>query len=342
MNNKELSDDWKWQVANSLRYMEKGNDYEVKIPPYYEGLIDYNNQQCPIKKQCMPDIREINFMNYDQYNINIDDSLGEDNYSPAKNLVHKYKEKVLLIVTNQCFMNCRFCTRKRITNKFKFDYDLSEAFEYIKEHEEIRDVLISGGDPLTLDDSCLESIIKTLRKIKHIDIIRIGTRSPVVMPMRITDELVRMLKKYNPIWINTHFNTYAEVTEQSKEACIKIVEAGIPLGNQSVLLKDVNDNVEAYKKLCLELVKIRVRPYYLYQCDVGRGLEHFRTKIQVGMEIVNEMRKITTGFAVPEYVIDSPNGGKIHIQKNNIIKIDDEKIVFENYDGKRCVYPQGQ
>lgn len=341
MRKRDQRDDWKWQVKNSIRYFEDGNNYEVKITPYYNKLIDNQSEKCPIKKQCIPSLEEKTIGNYESYNIDVNDSLGEEKYMPVKNLVHRYKDKVLLIVTNQCFMNCRFCTRKRVTNKAKFDCDLREAFKYIEKHQEIRDVLISGGDPLTMEDKHLEEIIRTVRKNKHIDIIRIGTRAPVVMPMRITNSLVNILKQYNPIWINTHFNTFKEITEESKEACRKIVDAGIPMGNQSVLLKDVNDSTEEYKKLCLELVKMRIRPYYLYQCDVGVGLNHFRTKIQTGIEIIDEMRRTTTGFAVPEYIIDSPNGGKLRIQKNNLLDMDDTKVVLKNYEEEIFVYPQG-
>lgn len=341
MNNKEWND-WKWQVKNSIKRTVIGNEYEMKVTPYYEKLIDCNDEKCPIKQQCVPSDEECKTTDYNVENIDIRDFLNEEKYSPVTNLVHRYKDKVLLLVTNQCFMNCRFCTRKRVTSNPEFESNLKKAFEYIKEHTEIKDVLISGGDPLTLDDKKIEKILKEIRNIEHIDIIRIGTRAPVVLPMRITEDLVNMIRKYQPVWINTHFNTYKEITEDSKEACRKIVDAGIPLGNQSVLLKNVNDSVDKYKKLCTELVKIRVRPYYLYQCDVGRGLDHFRTKIEVGINIINEMRKSTTGFAILEYIIDSPNGGKLRIQKSNLLEIDDNKVTLENYDGEICVYPQGK
>lgn len=219
------------------------------------------------------------------------------------------------------------------------DDEIDTAVDYIAKNEAIRDVLISGGDPLTLDDGRLERIISKLRRIDHVEIIRIGTRVPVVMPMRITPGLLDMLKKYQPIWINTHFNHPKEITPDSAKACTDIVDAGIPLGNQSVLLRGINDNVETMRELLLELVKIRVRPYYLYQCDLSQGLGHFRTEVEKGIEIINNLTGFISGFAVPKFVIDSPHGGgKIPINPDYVISTDDE-IVMRNYEGRIYTYP---
>lgn len=340
--------DWKWQLDNSITDLKKIDDkemkcsYNMRITPYYASLME-TNEMCPIRKQAVPSENEnVHFYtDYSRYDINPVDSLREKDYSPVAHLVHRYPDRVMIEVTNNCFMYCRFCTRKRLTCVDKRINDLSEAIEYISKNECIRDVLLSGGDPLTLDDFELENIVSEIRKIKHVEIIRIGTRTPIVLPMRITNELVEMLKKYHPIWINTHFNHPKEITKESEEACRKIVDAGIPLGNQSVLLKDVNDSVEVYKELCLKLVKMRVRPYYLYQCDLGIGLEHFRTKVNVGIEIIENLRQHISGFAVPTYVIDAPNGGgKIAVNPNNIMEWNEEFIKLKNYKGETYVYPE--
>lgn len=340
--------DWKWQLDNSITELEKVDDkkikcsYNMRITPYYASLME-KNEMCPIRKQAVPTENEnINlYQDYGKYAINPADSLREKSYSPVAHLVHRYPDRVMVEVTNNCFMYCRFCTRKRLTCVDKRINDLSEAIEYISKNECIRDVLLSGGDPLTLDDCELENIVSIIRKIKHVEIIRIGTRAPIVLPMRITSDLVGMLKKYHPIWINTHFNHPKEITKESEAACRKIVDAGIPLGNQSVLLKDVNDSVEIYKELCLKLVKMRVRPYYLYQCDLGIGLEHFRTKVNVGIEIIEKLRQHISGFAVPTYVIDAPNGGgKIAVNPDNILEWNEEYIKLKNYKGETYVYPE--
>jgi len=217
---------------------------------------------------------------------------------------------------------------------------IEAAIDYIRNNKNVRDVLLSGGDPLIMPDDWLENIIRKLRQIPHVEIIRIGTRTPVVLPMRITDELLEMLKKYHPIWINTHFNHPKEITEESKKACEKIVNAGIPLGNQSVLLRGINDNAETLKELFTKLVKIRVRPYYLYQCDVSKGISHFRTPVSKGIEIMKNIRGFISGFAVPEYVIDAPGGGgKTPVNPEYIISMDDEKVVLRNFEGKIYTYP---
>lgn len=340
--------DWKWQVENSITSVAHVSNkmiscgYNMRIPPYYLSLMN-ENIDCPIRMQAVPSKKELEKpgTDYEKYGINISDSLNEKKYSPVPHLVHRYPDRVMLEVTNNCFMYCRFCTRKRLTKVDKAQNTLQQALEYIRVHSDIRDVLLSGGDPLTLEDFQLEEIVSTIRNIKHVEIIRIGTRAPVVMPMRITDELVTMLQKYHPIWINTHFNHPLEITIQSQNACEKIVNAGIPMGNQSVLLKGINDNVDVYKELCLKLVKMRVRPYYLYQCDLGEGLEQFRTKINVGINIIKELQQNITGFAIPQFVIDAPNGGgKIAIAPNNIVEWTHEYIKLKNARGDEYFYPE--
>lgn len=340
--------DWKWQAENCITNPNEVCEekvqcnFNMRITPYYAGLMS-NDNNCPIRKQAVPTEEENEIYNdkFVKYGINLYDSLAETKYSPVKHLVHRYPDRVLIEATNNCFMYCRFCTRKRLTRIDKHKNDLTEAFEYIRNNECIRDVLISGGDPLTLEDNELETIVSTLRSIEHIEIIRIGTRAPVVLPMRITDDLVNMLKKYHPLWINTHFNHPNEVTLEAENACRKLVDAGIPLGNQSVLLKGVNDNAEVYKELCTKLVKMRVRPYYLYQCDLGMGVEHFRTEVKKGIDIIQALRQNITGFAVPNFVIDAPNGGgKIPINLDNVIDWNDEYIKLKNYKGDVFIYPE--
>ncbi len=340
--------DWKWQAENCITNPDEvckekiKCNFNMRITPYYAGLME-NDEKCAIRKQAIPTEEENIIYNdkFVQYGVNLYDSLAEREYSPVKHLVHRYPDRVLIEATNNCFMYCRFCTRKRLTRIDKQRNDLTETFEYIRNNKCIRDVLISGGDPLTLEDNELETIISILRSIEHVEIIRIGTRAPVVLPMRITNDLVNMLKKYHPIWINTHFNHPKEVTPESENACCKLANAGIPLGNQSVLLKGINDNVEVYKELCTKLVKMRVRPYYLYQCDLGMGIEHFRTEVKKGIEMIQSLRQNITGFAIPNFVIDAPNGGgKISINPDNVIDWNNEYIKLKNYKGDVFIYPE--
>jgi lysine 2,3-aminomutase len=274
----------------------------------------------------------------------LEDPLGEQSDSPVPHIVHRYPDRVLLLVTLQCSMYCRHCTRRRVVgeeDRVITEAALQKAVAYIRSHEQIRDVLISGGDPLTMRTEKLEHIIALLRSIDHVEIVRIGTRVPVVMPMRITTELTDMLKKYQPIWINTHFNHPKELTAESARACAAIVDAGIPLGNQTVLLKGINDDAETMKKLLLGLVKMRVRPYYLYQCDLSCGIGHFRTRVEVGVDIMHALTGNISGYALPKYVIDAPGGGgKIPIGYEYVISKDDSEVVLENYEGRRYRYPQ--
>ncbi|MFO7154716.1 MAG: lysine 2,3-aminomutase [Caldicoprobacter oshimai] len=348
--------DWRWQVKNRITTVEQLakviplsdeeqkeiemclNKYRMAITPYYTTLMDPENPRCPIRAQAVPSANELMFRPDE-----LADPLGEDADSPVPNIVHRYPDRVLFILTHKCSMYCRHCTRRRFVGEEDFSIDneaVSRAIEYIKDNRNIRDVLLSGGDPFILPDEFLERIISMLRDIPHVEIIRIGTRTPVVLPMRITSELLNMLKKYHPIWINTHFNHPIELTHQSIVACERIVDAGIPLGNQTVLLKGINDDVETMRELLLKLVKARVRPYYLYQCDVALGIGHFRTPVETGINIIKNLRGYISGYAVPTYVIDAPGGGgKIPINPEYVISMDDEKVVLKNYLDKVYTYP---
>ncbi len=350
-------DDWKWQFANRitnaealskvlpLTDCEKADigeclkSFRMAITPYYASLIDTTDPNDPIRRQCVPSIEETHPCAND-----LQDPLGELKDSPVPHVVHRYPDRALFLVTLRCSMYCRHCTRRRVVGEE--DRSISEkalgtAIAYIRKHEEIRDVLVSGGDPLVMSTEKLERIISSIRSIPHVDIVRIGTRVPVVLPMRITNELLQMLKKYQPIWINTHFNHPRELTEDAAAACTKIVDAGIPLGNQSVLLKGINDDAETMKRLLLGLVHMRVRPYYLYQCDLSCGIGHFRTTVEKGIEIMHELTGNISGYAVPKYVIDAPGGGgKIPINYEYVLSRNDKEVVMENYKGEEYKYPQ--
>ncbi|GHU36494.1 L-lysine 2,3-aminomutase [Clostridia bacterium] len=339
--------DWRWQVSNSVigdGPTHNATFMSTKISPYFYSLIDMSDALCPIRQQVCPSDKELStdLMRYNREGINTFDSLSEEKLSPVKGLIHRYPDRVLLIMTNNCFTNCRFCTRKRLVSLSQTEtIDLEAAYNYIKTNSNIHDVILSGGDPLTLEDEKIDEVLSSLREIPHVDIVRIGTRAPVVMPMRITNELVAMLARHHPIWINTHFNHKKELTNDAKNACEKIINAGIPLGNQTVLLKGINDTVDCIRDLCLGLVKMRVRPYYLYQCDIGAGNDHFRTKVQVGIDIIGRLRQNISGFAIPNYVIDAPNGGgKFVINPNFIVERAEEKIVLKNAKGQLFVYPE--
>jgi len=312
--------------------------FRMAITPYYASLIDPEDPNSPIKKQAVPSARELCTQPCD-----MDDPLREDQYSPTPGLVHRYPDRVLFLLTHKCSMYCRHCTRRRMVGCEDFSLgpeELKNAFHYIESHTEVRDVLLSGGDPLILSDEWLERIIRRLRAIPHVEIVRIGTRTPVVLPMRITDELLAMLKKYQPIWINTHFNHPDELTPDAARACAKIADAGIPLGNQSVLLRGVNDRADTLRSLFTGLTQLRVRPYYLYQCDLSSGIGHFRTPLPEGIELMKQVRGFISGFAVPEYVVDLPGGGgKTPASLDYIVRMNDRETVFRNFEGKEYTYP---
>lgn len=328
-----LDDDEKRAITTSLKHLR------MAITPYYASLIDVKDPKDPIRKQAVPTMSEL----YKAPNESRD-PLFEDVDSPVYGLTHRYPDRVLALVTDQCSMYCRHCTRRRKAGDTDMPMPLDKIdkmVEYVADHPEIRDVLLSGGDPLTLSDERLELIIKKFKAIPHVEIVRIGTRTPVVMPQRITDELVGMLRKYHPIWINVHFNHPNEITPDSERALAKLADAGIPLGNQSVLLRGINDCPQIMKKLVHLLVKNRVRPYYIYQCDLSEGLSHFRTTVARGIEIIEYLRGHTSGFAVPTYVIDAPGGGgKIPIEPQYLISMGAGKIVLRNYEGGIFVYEE--
>jgi lysine 2,3-aminomutase len=349
--------DWKWQISNRIMNLEKLKEIiniseeeeetlkeglkvlRMAITPYYASLMDPNDPEHPIRKQAVPTVYET-YVNRED----IRDPLSEDTDSPVPGLTHRYPDRVLMLVTDQCSMYCRHCTRRRKAGETDSPMStalIDRAIDYISQTKQIRDVLISGGDPLTLGNDRLEYILSKLREIKHVEVIRIGSRVPVVLPMRITDKLVNMLKKYHPLWLNTHFNHPLEVTEDSKKALAKLADAGIPLGNQTVLLRGVNDCPEIMMKLVHLLVMNRVRPYYIYQCDLSVGIKHFRTSVAKGIEIIEYLRGHTSGFAVPTYVIDAPGGGgKIPIGPQYLISMGENKVILRNYEGVITTYTE--
>ncbi|HNQ69133.1 MAG TPA: lysine 2,3-aminomutase [Bacteroidales bacterium] len=349
--------DWKWQVKNRIETLDELKKYlnltkeeeegvaqslktlRMAITPYYLSLIDTEDKNCPVRKQAIPTGAETHKSAADLL-----DPLHEDEDSPVAGLTHRYPDRVLFLITDMCSMYCRHCTRRRFagqTDRESPSDRIQKAIDYIAKTPEVRDVLLSGGDALMVSDKMLESIIQRLRAIPHVEIIRIGTRTPVVCPQRITDDLVNMLKNYHPIWLNTHFNHSKEVTPESTEACAKIANAGIPLGNQSVLLRGVNDCVYTMKKLVHDLVKIRVRPYYIYQCDLSMGLEHFRTPVSKGIEIIENLRGHTSGYAVPTFVVDAPGGGgKTPVMPTYIISQSPGKVVLRNFEGVITTYTE--
>ncbi|MFA5577705.1 MAG: lysine 2,3-aminomutase [Tissierellaceae bacterium] len=353
----EQWDDWKWQVRNritdvetlgkviNLTDKEKGDIGEVMtkfraaITPYYASLMDPDDPHCPVRMQAVPTISETHISSAD-----LVDPLDEDEDSPVPGITHRYPDRVLFLITDQCSMYCRHCTRRRFAGQHDMGVPrdkIDAGIEYIRNTPQVRDVLLSGGDALLVSDNLLEYIVKSLRDIPHVEIIRIGSRTPVVMPQRITDDLVNMLKKYHPVWLNTHFNHPKEITPTSIAANEKMANAGIPLGNQSVLLRGVNDCPETMKELVHGLVKMRVRPYYIYQCDLSLGIEHFRTKVSKGIEIIESLRGHTSGFAVPTFVVDAPGGGgKIPVMPQYVISQSPNKIVLRNYEGIITTYTE--
>jgi lysine 2,3-aminomutase len=358
---KDVSDaewnDWHWQFKNRIMNVEELKKYlplskeeedailkcleklRMAITPYYLSLIDPNDPNDPIRAQSVPTIHELHRSCSD-----LEDPLHEDVDSPVKGLTHRYPDRVLFLITENCSMYCRHCTRRRFAGHHDMappQAQLDACIDYVRNTPAIRDVLLSGGDSLLVSDMTLENIIKKLKEIPHVEIIRLGSRAPVVMPQRITPELCNMLKKYHPIWFNTHFNHPNEITPESKKACEMLADAGIPLGNQSVLLRGVNDCIHVMKKLVHELVKIRVRPYYIYQCDLSIGLEHFRTSIAQGIEIIEGLRGHTSGLCVPTFVVDAPGGGgKIPAMPDYTISRGNSRVVLRNFEGVITTYEE--
>jgi len=310
----------------------------LAITPYFFNLIDPNDPNCPVRLQMIPRAGETRTAPEELL-----DPVGEENTMPVEGLVHRYPDRVLFLVTDRCASYCRYCTRSRLVSNAQ-DYNFHPSFEaglkYIEEHPEVRDVLLSGGDPLLLNDTKLDYLLGRLRAIPHVEFIRIGSRIPVFLPQRVNDKLCEVLKKHGPIWLSIHVNHPKECTEELFEACQRLAFSGTPIGNQSVLLNGVNDDAEVYKSLIHRLLMMRVRPYYLYQCDLITGSAHFRTSVEKGVEIIRALRGNTTGYAVPQFVIDAPGGGgKIPINPDYVEKITAEEIVLKNYEGRVFRYP---
>ncbi len=347
--------DWKWQVTNRITTVEQLKKVinitteeeegiheclktlRMAITPYYASLMDPDDVNCPVRKQAVPTNFELHRAAADQL-----DPLSEDEDSPTPGLTHRYPDRVLFLITDQCSMYCRHCTRRRFAGQKDQAVPMEKiekGIEYIRNTPGVRDVLLSGGDCLLVKDDVLEYIIKKLREIPHVEIVRLGSRTPVVMPQRITPELVNMLKKYHPIWLNMHFNHPKEITPETAEACARLADAGIPLGNQSVLLRGVNDCVHIMRDLVHDLVKIRVRPYYIYQCDLSFGIEHFRTTVSKGIEIMEGLRGHTSGFCVPTFVVDAPGGGgKTPVAPQYVISQNKQKVILRNFEGVITTY----
>ncbi|MGD9875020.1 MAG: KamA family radical SAM protein [Kiritimatiellia bacterium] len=346
---------WTWQMQNRIRSVARLRDYfpgldakgiheaSAKFPfaitPYYASLIRRADHTDPVFAQSVPQMAEL----FDPACLK-EDPLEEDEDMGVPGLVHRYQDRALLISTSSCAMYCRHCTRKRVAGRRDTCITrtrLERAVKYLSMHPEIHDVIISGGDPLTMSTEMLETVIAAVRSVKSVDVIRIGTRTPVVLPMRITNDLVNMLKKYHPIFINTHFNHPVELTPQAIEACGKLADAGIPLGNQSVLLKGINDDPRVMEELLRSLLKARVKPYYLFQCDLVRGVEHFRTPISKGIEIMEYLRGRVSGLGIPTYVVDAPHGGgKIPVLPNYIVSTSPTHTVLRNFEGQLVSYPE--
>lgn len=352
----EKWNDWRWQLSHRLNTVEdfekvfpltaserealSAKDlFRVEITPYFVSLINPDDPNDPVRRQVLPTAGEIQ-----PFTGMMEDSLAEDRHSPVPGLVHRYPDRVLMLVTTQCASYCRYCTRSRIVGDPAANFSRAEfeaQIEYLQRTPQVRDVLLSGGDPLTLAPKVLDELLRRLREIPHIEIIRIGSRVPVFMPQRVTDELCATLEKYHPLWMNIHVNHPNEITAELAQAADKLTRAGIPLGNQSVLLAGINDCVHIQRKLVQDLVRIRVRPYYLYQCDLVEGAGHFRTPVAKGIEIIEGLRGHTSGYAVPTYVVDAPGGGgKIPVMPNYLISQSDHRIALRNYEGYITAYEE--
>lgn len=348
---------WRWQIRNRITTVAgleriirlsnaerqgltgQGNSLPVAITPYYAGLLDKNDPQQPLRRTVVPVLNE-NLRSAGES----EDPLGEDNDSPVPGVIHRYPDRALFLVTEFCSTYCRYCTRSRLVGNnqhgvfHKKQWD--QAIAYIEATPAIRDVLLSGGDPLTLPDEKLEYILSRLRQIPHVEMLRIGTKAPVVLPHRITAALTRMLRRYHPLWMSIHFTHPAELSPEVREACTRLADAGIPLGSQTVLLSGINDRIDTMKTLMRELLRIRVRPYYLYQCDPIFGSSHFRTPVEKGLEIIRGLRGHTTGYAVPSFVIDAPGGGgKIPLLPEYVIGREQQDLLLKNYASRIYRYP---
>jgi lysine 2,3-aminomutase len=348
--------DWQWQMRNRIRsasqikkhfphmslhpgLIKAAEKFPLAITPYYASLIRRLDESDPVYRMAVPQVQEL----FDPPFLR-DDPLEEDHDMPVPGLVHRYPDRALLIATTACAMYCRHCTRKRVAGQRETSIStarLRQVVAYLTDHPEIHDVIVSGGDPLTMPTDAIERVLSALRAVPSVDIIRLGTRAPVTLPMRITEELVAMLRKYHPLWINTHFNHPNELTPESERACRMLADAGIPLGNQSVLLKGVNDDPRVLEQLFRGLVRMRVRPYYLYQCDLVRGVEHFRTPLSRGIEVMEYLRGRMSGLAIPTFVVDAPGGGgKIPVLPNYVVTMSPTHTVLRNFEGVLVAYPE--
>lgn len=348
--------DWKWQLKNRITdlktlkqilnltkeeenaFEKSAKKFKMAITPYYATLMDKNDPHCPVRMQSVPAMGELNILETD-----MEDPLGEDKDMPVPGLTHRYPDRVLFYVSHDCPMLCRHCTRKRkvADDKSKVtDAQVEKGLQYIREHKEIRDVVVSGGDPLCLSNDKIDYILSSLRKITHIEVVRLGTRNPVTLAVRLRDdELLKIIEKNQPIHINTHFNHPKEMTRESLLAATRLSLAGATLGNQSVLLKGVNDDPKIMKEVTHKLLLMKIRPYYIYQCDLSEGISHFRTSIDVGVNIIENMRGWTSGLAIPQFVVDAPGGGgKIPVNPQYFVKREGKKVTLRNYKKVQCIY----
>jgi lysine 2,3-aminomutase len=350
---------WRWQSQHRIRTLEQmermltlsdsereamrlgGTMLPVGITPYYMSLLDPDNAAQPLRRTVIPTAEE-----FTRKKGEADDPLGEENHSPLPGLVHRYPDRVLLLAVDFCSTYCRYCTRSRVVGHGEIALNekrLEAIFEYLRHHKEVRDVLVSGGDPLTASDERLDWLLGKLRAIPHIEFVRLGTKVPAVLPQRVTPQLCRVLRKHHPLWMSIHFTHPDECTPESARACGRLADSGIPLGSQTVLLRGVNDNVETMKELVHKLLLMRVRPYYLYQCDPISGSSHFRTSVAKGLEIIQGLRGHTTGYAVPTYVIDAPGGGgKIPLQPDYFVGREGDTVILRNFEGREFRYPDPQ
>jgi lysine 2,3-aminomutase len=354
----EQWNDWHWQIKHRITKLEQLRqiihlthdeeqalrmepELQMAITPHFAALMDPDNPDCPIRKQVVPTLAE-----FDIDESDLEDPLSEDEFMPVPGLVHRYPDRVLVDVTDQCVAYCRHCTRRRMVGKglMPFNRKRIEAMvQYFRAHPEVRDVLISGGDGLFLSDETLEFVLNRFRSVKTVEIIRIGTRMPIFLPQRITDNVIAIINKYHPIWMNIHINHPKELSPDTCKAIAKLADGGIPLGAQTVLLAGINDCANTMKALVHEIVKNRIRPYYLYQCDLSQGIGHFRTPVGIGLSIIEALRGHTTGFAVPIFCIDMPGGGgKVPIMPNYLISMNNRKIVVRNYEGVMSTYAEPQ
>jgi lysine 2,3-aminomutase len=352
----DLWQDWKWQLKNRITSLEQLEQYleltpderagclfakdklALAITPYFFNLIDPNDRNDPVRRQVVPHAGEMQTAPEELL-----DPVGEENTKPVDGIVHRYPDRVLFLVTDRCAAYCRYCTRSRLVSNaqdYNFHPEFESGLEYIRTHPEIRDVLLSGGDPLLLSDNKLDYLLGELRKIPHLEFIRIGSRIPVFLPQRITPALCEIFKKHGPIWLSIHVNHPNECGHELRDACERLSFAGVPIGNQSVLLKDVNDDAEIMKSLIHRLLMMRVRPYYLYQCDLITGSAHLRADARKGIEIIRALRGHTTGYAIPQFVIDAPGGGgKIPINPEYVKEVTDTEIIMHNFQGQEYRYP---